>query len=166
MRRTVLPVLATVLVLAACGGGSTSTTHSGSATTSSTTTSAATSSTTSSATQGLSVSPPTPTPTSRVTFAFPAPATAGHHGPSLLSFILTLAGPRRAGCVGPRTAPIPHVVKGTTARVQLGGTWCAGAYVARVQEFARPFCKPGQMCPQYVRLIGTVATARFRVAAP
>jgi hypothetical protein len=157
MRRTALPVLATVLVLAACGGGSTSTTHSASATTSSTPTSAA---------HSLSVSPPTPTPTSRVTFAFPAPATAGRRGPSLLSFILTVAGPRHAGCVGPRTAPIPHVVKGTTARVQLGGTWCAGAYLARVQEFARPFCKPGQMCPQYVRLIGTVATARFRVAAP
>ena len=157
MRRAALPVLATALVLAACGGGSTSTTHSSSATASSTT---------SSATQALSVSPPAPTPTSRVTFTFPAPATAGHHGPTLLSFVLTLAGPRHAGCLGPRTAPIPHVVKATTASVQLGGTWCAGAYVARVQEFARPFCKPGQMCPQYVRLIGTVAMARFRVAAP
>jgi hypothetical protein len=157
MRRAALPVLATVLVLAACGGGSASATHSGSATASSTT---------STATQGLSVNPSAPTPTSRVTFTFRAPATAGHHGPSLLSFILTLAGPRHAGCVGPRTAPIPHVVKGTTASAQLGGPWCVGAYVARVQEFARPFCKPGQMCPQYVRLIGTVAMARFRVAAP
>jgi hypothetical protein len=157
MRRAAPLVLATVLVLAACGGGSASTTHSGSATASSTT---------SSATQGLSVSPPAPTPTSRVTFTFRAPASTGHHGPSLLSFILTLAGPRHAGCVGPRTAPISHVVKGTTASVQLGGTWCVGAYVARVQEFARPFCKPGQMCPQYVRLIGTVAMARFRVGAP
>jgi hypothetical protein len=157
MRRTALPVLATILVVAACGGGSAPTTHSGSA---------SLSSTTRSATQDLSVSPPTPTPTSRVTFTFPAPATAGHHGPTLLSFVLTLAGPRHAGCLGPRTSPIPHVVKGTTASVQLGGTWCRGTYVARVQEFARPFCKPGQMCPQYVRLIGTVAMARFRVAAP
>jgi hypothetical protein len=157
MRCMVLPALASVLVVAACGGGSTSTTQSGSA---------SVSSTTSSATQGLSVSPPTPAPTSRVTFTFPAPATAGHHGASLLSFILTVAGPRHAGCLGPRTAPIPDVVKGTTASVQLGGTWCVGTYVARVQEFARPFCKPGQMCPQYVRLIGTVAMARFRVAAP
>jgi hypothetical protein len=157
MRLAALPVLATALALAACGGGSTSTTHSGPATASSTT---------SVASQSLSVSPPAPTPTSRVTFTFRAPATAGHHGPSLLSFLLTLAGPRHAGCVGPRTAPIPHVVKGTTANAQLGGTWCVGAYVARVQEFARPFCKPGQMCPQYVRLIGTVAMGRFRVAAP
>jgi hypothetical protein len=157
MRRTAVPMLATVLVVAACGGGSTSTTHSGSA---------SASSTTSSATDRLSVSPAAPTPTSRVTFSFLAPATAGHRGATLLSFILTLAGPRHAGCLGPRTAPIRQVVKGTTASVQLGGTWCAGTYVARVQEFARPFCKQGQMCPQYVRLIGTVAMARFRVAAP
>jgi hypothetical protein len=157
MRRVALPVVVTVLVLAACGGGSAPGPRSASATTSSTTSSAG---------QGLSVSPPTPTPTSRVTFAFTAPATAGHRGPSLISFTLTLAGPHHAGCLGPRTAPIPRVVKGTTVRVQLAGTWCTGAYVARVQEFARPFCKPGQMCPQYVRLIGTVASARFRVAAP
>jgi hypothetical protein len=165
MRRAPLPVLATALMLAACGGGSSSATTSGSASASSTATTATTTSASSSG-QTLAVRPPTPTPTSRVTFSFPAPATAGHHGSALLSFILTLAGPRHAACVGPRTARIPRVVKGTTASVQLGGTWCAGAYVARVQEFARPFCKPGQMCPQYVRLIGTVAMARFRVAAP
>lgn len=159
MTRAALPALAIAVVLAACGGGSTPATHSGSATTSPTTGSP----TTSPAPQRLSVTPPTPSPTSRVTFAFPAPATGGHRGASLISFILTLAGPHHAGCVGPRTAPILHVVKGTTASVQLGGTWCAGAYLARVQEFARPFCKPGQMCPQYVRLIGTVAMARFRV---
>lgn len=165
MRRTALPALATVILLTACGGGSTPATHPGSGASASTG-SAATSSTTTSATHGLSVSPSMPTPTSRVTFAFTAPATAGRHGPSLVSFVLALAGPRHTGCLGPRTAAIPHAVKGATASVQLGGTWCVGAYAARVQEFARPFCKPGQMCPQYVRLIGTVAAAQFRVAAP
>jgi hypothetical protein len=164
MTRAIMSALATVLALAACGGGSTSATHSGSASASSTTSSVTTTSTASSSGQGLSVSPPTPTPTSRVTFAFTAPATAGHRGASLISFILTLAGPRHAGCVGPRTAPILHVVKGATASRQLGGPWCAGSYDARIQEFARPFCKPGQMCAQYVRLIGTVARARFRVS--
>jgi hypothetical protein len=103
---------------------------------------------------------------SRVTFAFTAPATAGRHGPSLLSFALAVAGPRHAVCLGPRTAVIPRAVKGARASVQLGGTWCVGGYVARVEEFARPFCKPGQMCPQYVRLVGTVAAGQFRVAAP
>jgi hypothetical protein len=163
MTRATLSGLATVLALAACGGGSAPLTHSGSASATSTISSVTTTSTTSSPAQGLSVSPPAPTPTSRVTFAFTAPATGGHRGASLISFILTLAGPRHAGCVGPRTVPILHVVKGATAGAQLGGPWCAGSYLARVQEFARPFCKPGQLCPQYVRLIGTVAEARFRV---
>lgn len=157
MRRLALLAVATVLALTACGGGSRPATRSASATTSATTTSPG---------QGLSVTPSAPTPASRVTFAFTAPATAGHRGPSLISFTLTIAGPHHAGCLGPRTAPIRRVVKGTTARVQLAGTWCTGAYLARVQEFARPFCKPGEMCPQYVRLIGTVATARFRVGRP
>jgi hypothetical protein len=164
MRRTALPALATVVLLAACGGGSSPATHPASGASASTS-SAATSST-STATHALSVSPAKPTPTSRVTFAFTAPATAGRHGPSLLSFVLALAGPRHAGCLGPRTAEIPRAVKGATASVQLGGTWCVGGYVARVQEFARPFCKPGEMCPQYVRLVGTVAAAQFRVTAP
>jgi hypothetical protein len=165
MRRTVLPALATVVLLAACGGSSTPATHPGSGVSASTG-SASPSSTATSAAHGLSVSPSMPTPTSRVTFAFTAPATAGRHGPSLVSFVLVLAGPRHTGCLGPRTAAIPRAVKGSTASVQLGGTWCVGAYAARVQEFARPFCKPGQMCPQYVRLIGTVAGATFRVATP
>jgi hypothetical protein len=155
VRCTALAGLAVVLVLAACGASKPAKQAA----------SATTTSKAASPTHPLSVTPPAPTPASRVTFAFTAPATAGHHGASELSFVLVLAGPRKAGCVGPRTAPLAHAIKGQTASVVLGGTWCSGAYVARVQEFARPFCKPGQMCPQYVRLIGTVATARFRVAA-
>jgi hypothetical protein len=111
----------------------------------------------------LSIRPAAPTTASRITFTFTAPATAGRHGPSLLSFALTVTGPRHAGCVGPRTAAVPRAVKGQPASVVLGPHWCAGAYSARVQEFARPFCKPGQMCAQYIRLVGTVASNRFRV---
>lgn len=112
----------------------------------------------------LSVRPSAPKATSRISFAFTAPATAGRHGPSLLSFALAVSGPRHAGCVGPRTTAVPRAVKGQTATVVLGPHWCPGAYTARVQEFARPFCKRGQMCPQYIRLVGTLASARFRVA--
>jgi hypothetical protein len=150
-RPTGLPALAIALLLAACGGGAGSTGRS-------------TTSPTGSPAHRLSVSPAALTRTSRVTFTFIAPVTAGRHGPSQLSFVLTLAGPRHAGCLGPRTAAVSHAVKGRTASVQLGGNWCVGAYTAEVQEFARPFCKPGQMCPQYVRLVGTVASARFRVS--
>ncbi len=156
MRRAGPAALAIALLLAACGGTATPAARSGSSSTSAPAAPPA---------GRLSVSPAAPTTTSTVTFAFAAPVTAGHHGASLLSFALTLTGPRRAGCVGPRTAAFPHAVKGATARVRLGGHWCAGAYVAQVQEFARPFCRPGQMCPQYVRLVATVAAAHFRVTA-
>jgi hypothetical protein len=80
-------------------------------------------------------------------------------------FALTIAGPRHAGCTGPRMAPVPDAVKGATASALLPGPWCVGRYTARVQQFARPHCAPGTMCPQYIRLVGTVAQARFRVAA-
>jgi hypothetical protein len=142
-------VVAIIPVLAACGG-----THHAAPTGTSQA---------SSATGRLSIRPAVPTTASRISFTFTAPATAGRHGPSQLSFALTVAGPSHAGCVGPRTAPVPRAVKGQTASVVLGPHWCAGAYSARVQEFARPFCKPGQMCAQYIRLVGTVASTRFRV---
>jgi hypothetical protein len=156
MRGPGLAALTTALLLVGCGSATKPAAHSGSSTTSSPAAPPA---------GRLSVSPPAPTTRSDVTFAFAAPATAGRHGASLLSFALTLAGPRHAGCVGPRTAAFAHAAKGATASVRLGGPWCAGAYSAQVQEFARPFCRPGQMCPQYVRLVATVAAARFRIAA-
>jgi hypothetical protein len=142
--------LAIVLLLAACGATHRATPNS--------------TSPASSAPARLSIRPAAPKTSSRITFAFTAPATAGRHGPSLLSFALTVAGPRHAGCVGPRTATVPRAVIGQTASVVLGPHWCSGAYTAQVQEFARPFCKPGQMCAQYIRIVGTVASARFRVA--
>jgi hypothetical protein len=144
------------LLLVACGGsGSSPSTRSSSTTT---------------ASAGappvghLSLTPTAPTPSSRVTFSFEAPAGSGHQGASLLSFVLSVAGPRRSGCLGSRTAVVAHVLKGMTARVRLPGTWCVGSYRAVVQEFARAYCTPGQMCPQFVRLVATVARTTFRVA--
>jgi hypothetical protein len=154
MRRVGLFALALALLVAACGGGST---HSSSSTTSS--------SSTAPVAGRLSVSPAKPRQSSEVTLAFIAPATGGRRGASLLSFALTLAGPRHAGCLGARSAAVAHVVKGAVARVRLGGRWCVGSYSAAVEEFARPYCRPGLMCPEYVRLVGTVATAHFRVSA-
>jgi hypothetical protein len=148
--RPAVLVLAIIPVLAACGG----TRHGR----------PAGPARASSAPGRVSIRPLLPTTASRVTFTFVAPATAGRHGPSQLSFSLTVAGPRHPGCAGPRTAAVPRAVKGQTASVVLGPRWCAGAYSAEVQEFARPFCKPGQMCAQSIRLIGTVASARFRIA--
>lgn len=153
MRWLVPTVLVIAVVLAACGGGASHSTHSTHST-----------SPPAPVAGRLSIQPPAPTTRSRVTFAFTAPATAGHHGSSQLSFVLTLAGPRHMGCLGAQIAPVPRAIKGQTASLVLGGGWCPGTYAARVQEFARPSCRPGQMCPQYVRLVATVATTSFRIA--
>jgi hypothetical protein len=143
------PAAAIVLLLAACGATH-AVTPTGTARTSG-------------ATARLSIRPALPTTASHIAFSFTAPATAGRHGPSRLSFALTVAGPRDAGCMGPQTAAVPRAVKGQTASVVLGPHWCPGAYSAVVQEFARPFCQRRQMCAQYIRLVGTVASARFRI---
>jgi hypothetical protein len=156
MRRLSAGVALALLLVACGGGGSPRSTRSSSTTTASAAAPPV---------GHLSLTPSAPTPRSRVTFSFEAPAGAGHQGASLLSFVLSVAGPRRSGCLGPRTAAVPHVVKDTTARVQLPGPWCVGSYRAQVQEFARAYCKPGQMCPQFVRLVAVVARTTFRVAA-
>jgi hypothetical protein len=41
--------------------------------------------------------------------------------------------------------------------------WCPGVYTARVVEQQTPVCKPGLLCPQYIRLVGVVGRASFRV---
>ncbi len=63
--------------------------------------------------------------------------------------------------VGAATKGLPVSVALDPAR--LGGAWCAGVHTARVIEIETPVCNPGTMCPQYVRVIGTVGVARFTV---
>lgn len=119
---------------------------------------------------GLQIMPVTATPASQVSFSFVAPDTAGVHGHTEHSFVVMVSGPRRAGCVGAHSADAPVARKGQTTRVtlgpaQLGGNWCIGDYIARVEEFERAHCSAGQMCPQYIRIVGIVGRAKFRVAA-
>ena len=49
---------------------------------------------------------------------------------------------------------------------RLGGLWCQGDYTARVLELQTPVCTPGEMCPQFIRVVGVVASGSFRVIAP
>jgi hypothetical protein len=159
MRRTGLRLgsLAVIVagLVAACGSSSTSST-------SSTTSTRAPGS-------GLTVSPQRASPSSRVTFSFTPPRSAGARGAVELSYVISILGPHRTGCVGSHTASAPGAVRGEAAHVALGPTelgadWCAGAYTARAEEFERPVCKPGQECPMYIRLVGTVGTVAFRIA--
>jgi hypothetical protein len=107
-------------------------------------------------------------PTSAVKLSFRSAAPSGHLGALLVDYTLSVAGPVRSGCVGLHSEQLPAARKGAVASIKLtpaglGGRWCAGTFTARVVETQRPFCKPGMMCPQFVRLIGTVAKTSFRV---
>jgi hypothetical protein len=47
---------------------------------------------------------------------------------------------------------------------ELRGHWCSGRYAVRVTELSRPFCATGTVCPQFVRVVAVVGTARFLVS--
>lgn len=140
-----------VALLAACGSSST------------------TSSTHRSGSGGVSVAPATASSSSQVTFSFTPSQSGGVHGHQALYYVVSVSGPHGTGCVSSRGGTPPSAVQGRVARVvlgpaQTGGKWCRGSYTARAQELAKAACKPGQMCPMYVRLVGTVGTVTFKVA--
>jgi hypothetical protein len=118
---------------------------------------------------GLAVTPADPHPSTTIGFAFTAPQTAGRHGNQVVDYTLELTGPSGNGCVTRHEVAVPAATKGAVAHVlvapgAVGGHWCTGSYTAAVQELARAACSSGQMCPMYVRVVGTVARARFAVS--
>ena len=46
---------------------------------------------------------------------------------------------------------------------KVGGRWCRGEFTARVTEVQTPVCSANALCPQYVRVVATVARGTFRV---
>jgi hypothetical protein len=121
-------------------------------------------------TAALTVSPPTGAPTTAFEVRFTAPAQAGVSSGSRRSFELGVRGPQKAGCVGATSVSVPTAAAGAPVALvldpaKLGGRWCAGTYQARVDEVQRPVCSPGMMCPQFVRVIGTVGRTSFRVVS-
>lgn len=141
---TPIAAIAATALLAACGGSS------------------------SGGSSGLTVNPSDPHPGDQLTFSFKAPVAAGVVGKTVDSFSLSVTGPGRVGCKGSGEAPGTPVGKGATERISIGpaqlhANWCVGPYTARVFELQRPYCKPGQVCPQYVRVAGIVARTSFTV---
>lgn len=119
----------------------------------------------------LRVSPTNGHPGSTISFSFVAPEASPGAGAMRSSWSLSVVGPSRAapGCVARRALPLPVVGAGkpVTASLgpqQLGGQWCVGSYVARVDELQRPRCAAGQMCPEFIRLVAVAGPARFRIA--
>jgi hypothetical protein len=139
---TIMALLVAAVSLGRCGGGSTG--------------------------PALSVNPRVGNPRSELRFSFIVPVATGVSGQTELDDTLSVAGPFRSGCVGFRTASLPSAARGRLLTVrlgpaELGGPWCAGAYTARVEELARPVCRLGQPCPQFIRVVGVVGRARFTI---
>jgi len=124
----------------------------------------------SSASKGLTVSPQHPHASSNITFSFTAPTRAGIVGKVIDSYSLSVTGPAGANCKGSQERAGSPVAKGATEQIslgpaQLGANWCVGPYTARVFEIQRPYCKPGVLCPQYVRVAGIVAKTSFSITS-
>jgi hypothetical protein len=118
----------------------------------------------------LTVSPSAGPPRTVFELRFTAPARAGVSSGSRRSFELGVRGPQRAGCVAGSSISVPAAAAGAPVDValdpaKLGGRWCPGTYAARVDEVQRPACSPGMMCPQFVRVVGTVGRTTFRVVS-
>jgi hypothetical protein len=118
----------------------------------------------------LTVTPTSGHRSTPFTFSFTAPQTAGRNGTVQTVYALAVSAPPHPGCLADRTVSVGHAVKGTEVAVtldpvKLGGVWCQGTYNARVTEVQEPYCTPGTMCPQFVRVVGTVGRTTFRVTA-
>lgn len=133
--------------------------------------SATTRSTTGSADHRLDVTPLSGGPNTTFSMRFTAPASSGVTGRSRLGYTLGLAAPAGTACIGARSVQVPAAIKDEPVSVtldpsRLGGRWCPGTYGARVVELVTPACSVRTMCPQFVRVVGTVATGTFRVERP
>ncbi|MGH2869673.1 MAG: hypothetical protein ACRDNK_19165, partial [Solirubrobacteraceae bacterium] len=119
----------------------------------------------------LTVTPTHGGRTTRYSLRFVAPASSGPSAGSRLSFTLSLSGgSATGGCIGPRTVAVPAATKGLPVTIALnpaalGGSWCPGTHTARVVEVQGPVCNPGTMCPQYLRVVGTVGETTFTVSS-
>jgi hypothetical protein len=107
----------------------------------------------------------------KFTVSFRAPARTGRFGGVERRYVVSVAGPAGAqGCVDGTDRQLPFARVHARVRSVLdpaagSGRWCKGSYKGRVEEVAQPVCTQHRACPLYVRLLGTVGTFRFEVAA-
>jgi hypothetical protein len=117
---------------------------------------------------GLTVDPRTGNPLTTFTLRFIAPAATRRIGHSRFGYVLSLTSVGGPGCLAARSIAVAAARRGELIPVtldprRLGGIWCLGSYTARVVEVETPVCAPGNMCPQFVRVVGTVGSTTFRV---
>ena len=116
----------------------------------------------------LRVSPVTGAEGTSFTFRFVAPALRAAGSGTAGSLSLTVAGPAGTGCVSAHSfalspAPSGAAVRAVVGPSRLGGPWCLGEWTGRVVELVRAVCPPGEMCPQFIRVLPVAGPVRFRV---
>jgi hypothetical protein len=97
----------------------------------------------------------------------PTYRTGGQSGD--ISNALSVTGPQKPGCVGVHNQGLSALPPGQATSVslgpaQIGGNWCPGTYSARVVVLERPKCGPGQMCPQFIRVLAAIGPVSFRIS--
>lgn len=116
---------------------------------------------------GLSVSPQVGSPSSTLHFAItPTAHAASAPNGGQISSSLSVMGPQKSGCVGVHQEALPSSGSTTVALgpSQIGGNWCPGSYTARVLVLERPKCGPGQMCPQFIRVLASIGPVGFKIS--
>jgi hypothetical protein len=105
----------------------------------------------------------------RFVIRFTAPKSTGASGVTARRYMVTVTGHAASRCLARASQFAPNARKGARVKVtldpaKLGGAWCTGAFSGRIQEFDVPVCRPGQLCPQFIRLGPTVGKFSFRVS--
>ena len=116
----------------------------------------------------VSVDPAKGTRRTRFVIRFTAPRKSGAIGSTERRYMVSVAGPQRPHCLARASQVAPSSRKGARVKVtldpaKLGGAWCMGAFAGRIEELEAPICRPGRLCPQFIRLDSTVARFSFRV---
>jgi hypothetical protein len=112
----------------------------------------------------VTVKPRSGGPRTHFVVRFRAPARTGLVGTEQRRYQVRTSG-KGTGCAQSSATSLPPTQKGQRVSVRLSGPWCAASYRGRVLEIERPYCRPGQVCPAFIR-IRTIGRFGFRVVAP
>lgn len=171
MRRAASTALAltVALGLTACGTRGTGSTSLPAGGSTASTTSATPASSASAVPAGrVTVAPGSGGPATVFTVHFVAPSSVAPVGQTRIGYTVSVTGGQGTGCLGTGSVQAGAATQGLVTSValdpaRLGSRWCPGTHVVRVIETGAPVCTPGTMCPQFLRVIGTVGETRFRV---
>jgi hypothetical protein len=114
------------------------------------------------------VKPAVGTPHTRFAVDFQTPGALRVTGGLSNRYLLTASDRRQRGCASNLSASVVSVRQGMRLKLTLApagadGAWCPGTFKGRIVAYQTPLCGPLRMCPQFIRVVGTVGRLSFRV---